>query len=131
MKQRDLVNLLNRAAAALETPADLTPDDHQQLVQDLIAEAAFAGAATIFAFIVDPAHSWLRVTRAQIAAVSLKPEDFSRYSYRGFKDDFYLEEDCDAPKFLAAWEKIHGKPQFTELHTNRSSLVRKLPPIHD
>ncbi len=40
MKNRDLVNLLNRAAAALETPADLTAQDVRDLIADLTTEAA-------------------------------------------------------------------------------------------
>ena len=36
---RDLKNLLNRAAAALETPGDLTVDDKQDLIMDLTNEA--------------------------------------------------------------------------------------------
>jgi hypothetical protein len=39
LKTRDLVNLLNRAAAALETPADLTEQEQGELVQDLTAAA--------------------------------------------------------------------------------------------
>lgn len=39
LKVRDLKNLLNRAAAALETPTDLTPDDVAALIEDL-TEAA-------------------------------------------------------------------------------------------
>lgn len=36
---RDLANLLNRAAAALETPGDLTGEDKQELIKDLLYEA--------------------------------------------------------------------------------------------
>ena len=39
MKNRELVNLLNRAAAALETPQDLTKEDMEQLIEDLIVAA--------------------------------------------------------------------------------------------
>ena len=42
MKTRDLVNLLNRAAAALETPGDLEPGDVEALIEDLtVAAKAF------------------------------------------------------------------------------------------
>lgn len=38
MKQRDLFNLLARAAAALETPQDLTDSDRAELIEDLMAQ---------------------------------------------------------------------------------------------
>jgi hypothetical protein len=40
VKNRDTVNLLNRAAAALETPEDLAFDDVEALIEDLTSEAA-------------------------------------------------------------------------------------------
>jgi hypothetical protein len=39
MKRRDLVNLLNRARAALETPKDLTPRQVADLIDDLYLAA--------------------------------------------------------------------------------------------
>lgn len=36
----ELVNLLNRAAAALETPDDLTEEDKAYLIEDLVVMAA-------------------------------------------------------------------------------------------
>jgi hypothetical protein len=39
LKPRDLANLLNRAAAALETPDDLTPQDKADLIEDLVVAA--------------------------------------------------------------------------------------------
>lgn len=39
MKTRDLLNLLNRAAAALETPKDLTPKERAELIEDLLHAA--------------------------------------------------------------------------------------------
>lgn len=38
-QSRDLTNLLNRAAAALETPADLTDQERQELIEDLTSAA--------------------------------------------------------------------------------------------
>jgi len=35
MKTKDLVNLLNRAAAALETPKDLNQQEFQDVIDDL------------------------------------------------------------------------------------------------
>lgn len=39
MKERDLVNLLNRAAAAIETPNDLNDQERDELVEDLTVAA--------------------------------------------------------------------------------------------
>jgi len=39
MKTRDLINLLNRAAAAIETPNDLNEAEIIELIEDLIAVA--------------------------------------------------------------------------------------------
>ena len=40
IKHRELINLLNRAAAAIETPDDLTKRDFSDLVEDLVITAA-------------------------------------------------------------------------------------------
>jgi len=55
----------------------------------------------MFNFYNDPGHGWLEVTTAQVAAVGLKVSDFSRSSYRR-GNTLYLEEDCDAGRFLTA-----------------------------
>jgi hypothetical protein len=39
MKTRDLINMLNRAAAVINDPASETEEEKEQLVQDLISEA--------------------------------------------------------------------------------------------
>lgn len=39
MKTRDLINLLNRAAAAIETPNDLSEVETIELIEDLIVAA--------------------------------------------------------------------------------------------
>ncbi|MCK5548792.1 MAG: hypothetical protein KAI64_07235 [Thermoplasmata archaeon] len=48
-----------------------------------------------YTFISDPGHGWLRVPLAEIKDVAL-----SNYSYRDH-EFAYLEEDCDAPKFMS------------------------------
>jgi hypothetical protein len=60
-----------------------------------------------FTLIADPGHGWLKVTVNDIYKVGLKPTDFSRYSYRSGRN-CYLEEDCDAPKFVDAWTATFG-----------------------
>ena len=73
----------------------------------------------------DPAHGWLEVPRKVITDLNLA-KDISKYSYR---DDinYYLEEDCDAGKFLATFESYHGyMPTISNVHTNNSHWIRNL-----
>tara|TARA_R100001460_G_scaffold87656_2_gene129106 strand:- start:827 stop:1150 length:324 start_codon:yes stop_codon:yes gene_type:complete len=44
----------------------------------------------------DSGHSWLQVPASFVLAVGFEPSTYS-YINDGF---FYLEEDCDAPKFI-------------------------------
>jgi hypothetical protein len=68
----------------------------------------------MFIFYSDPGHGWLEVSAANLRALGLNPTDFSTCSYRK-GNVFYLEEDCDAPKFITAWEaKNKTKFQFRE-----------------
>jgi hypothetical protein len=60
------------------------------------------------AYITDPGHGWLLVTTGQLAEVDMGPEDFSRYSYRQ-GDVLALEEDCDMPRFLEAYQAKRGE----------------------
>lgn len=51
-------------------------------------------------FHTDAGHGWLKVNRADIDALGIA-DQISRYSYQ--KGDYaYLEEDCDASRFLEA-----------------------------
>ena len=55
---------------------------------------------TALRFISDSAHGWLEVPTVDVAAAGVTP---SRYSYiDGHSGLTYLEEDCDAPKYLNA-----------------------------
>jgi hypothetical protein len=83
------------------------------------------GTMTTFTMFADPAHGWLQVTLVDLAHIGLKPTDFSEYSYRD-DDKLYLEEDEDAPKFIAAWTEMEGKPDIQVSNTNSWSFVQKL-----
>ncbi|QEF98138.1 hypothetical protein Mal15_21860 [Stieleria maiorica] len=77
-----------------------------------------------YRFLSDPSHGWLRVPMADI--VSLRLEDrISRFSY--VRDAIaYLEEDNDAPAFIAAYVTEFGRrPSITEAPpANNASRVR-------
>jgi hypothetical protein len=55
--------------------------------------------------------------------VGLGPEDFSAYSYRR-GDHLYLEEDCDAGRFLAAWQKALRKFDVRYIDDGYNSPIR-------
>jgi len=83
----------------------------------------------IFTMYSDPGHAWLQVTHQDFCNVGLRPIDFSEFSFRG-RDCFYLEEDCDAPKFLKAYESLHKQLIINNVYTNSESFIRLLPSIN-
>jgi hypothetical protein len=84
----------------------------------------------IFTYHIDPGHGWVEVDWTELKKLSLNPTDFSQYSYRKH-NTFFLEEDCDAPKFIAAYKAKHGEePTLREKHSQGSSFVRGLEPIY-
>ena len=84
---------------------------------------------TTFKFYNDPGHGWIEVQWTDLKALNLNPTDFSRYSYRK-GNTFYLEEDCDASKFVEAYQAKHGcAPQFADVYQEHT-FIRNLPPIY-
>jgi hypothetical protein len=83
-----------------------------------------------FTFLSDPGHAWLQVPVGDVIDLGMTQLDFSSCSYCcgvGADKVLFLEEDCDAPKFLDAYERVHGaKPTINENHTDRDSFVRFL-----
>jgi hypothetical protein len=89
---------------------------------------AYCKQTATFKFYNDPGHGWIEVQASDLKALGLTPRDFSRYSYRRH-NTFYLEEDCDASKFVAVYETKYGcKPEFTDVYQERT-FIRALPPI--
>jgi hypothetical protein len=77
-----------------------------------------------FTLHTDNGHGWLRVTIAEITMLRFHINDFSRYSYRK-NDDLFLEEDCDAGKFLNAFQAMYGEPHINVENYNGSSPIRR------
>lgn len=72
----------------------------------------------------DPGHGWVKVPAETILAIGLKAADFTPYSYVDH-GHMFLEEDCDASKFVSAFEKkFNTAPRFTGKHCNGQSRVR-------
>lgn len=85
---------------------------------------------TCFNFWNDPGHGWLQVSDADLRALGLTRADFSKYSYAR-NDQVYLEEDCDASKFIGRYvERNRITPKFASRHSNRDSFIRSLPRIN-
>jgi hypothetical protein len=68
----------------------------------------------------DPGHGWLEVPAGLVTVHGITP---SRYSYSQ-GGNYYLEEDCDAPRFLKALEATGVTVNFKEKHTNHDHPIR-------
>jgi hypothetical protein len=75
-------------------------------------------------FHYDDGHGWLKVPLSTLAQFGLQCADFSSYSYRN-KDCIYLEEDCDATKFLAIAGPT-GAGRIIEISDGASSFIRRM-----
>jgi hypothetical protein len=71
-----------------------------------------------YRFIADPGHAWLEVDMSEAIALGVKPSAYS-YKHNGM---WYLEEDCDAPLFVAA-KKARGEPvEFVEVYQENTPI---------
>ena len=61
-----------------------------------------------FVFHTDPGHGWLEVTMEEVKDVGLSLDSFTECSYRE-RNLLFLEEDCDAPRFIEAYRAKYGK----------------------
>ena len=74
-------------------------------------------------FFTDPGHGWLEVPLAEIVNLGIR-KDISHYSFLN-GSTAYLEEDCDAGRFIEAYKAKYGEtPAIAEIHTNYDSHVR-------
>jgi hypothetical protein len=73
-------------------------------------------------FICDPSHGWGEVPISLINDLGIA-DKISQYSYiKG--SNAYLEEDCDLPIFLNAYERTGEKVDFEEVFSNHDSWIR-------
>lgn len=74
----------------------------------------------VYVFHTDPGHGWLAVKKKEL--ISLGVAGISAYSYvKG--DTVYLEEDCDAAKFMQAYEVMFGKkPKYRDSYLERTPI---------
>jgi hypothetical protein len=76
---------------------------------------------------IDPGHGWLEVHFSELRRLSLNPTDFTRYSYRR-GNTFFLEEDCDAMKFVEAWQFANDR-KIETITKHGGEFIRRLPSI--
>lgn len=70
----------------------------------------------------DPGHGWLAVKTAELDDLGIAQE-ISHCSYQRGKTT-YLEEDCDAPRYIEAQKARGVKVDVVCKHTNRRSPIR-------
>lgn len=81
----------------------------------------------VFKFYSDPGHGWLAVKITDLADMGLL-NLISRYSYiRG--NTVYLEEDCDASKFIDNWKMKHCEFKYEAKHSDKRSPIRSYEPF--
>jgi len=73
-----------------------------------------------YIFHEDPGHGWLEVKRAELVKLGIL-DQISHYSYQ--KDDkVFLEEDCDATKFLQAKKALGEEVTFDEQYLDNTPI---------
>ena len=75
-------------------------------------------------YIQDPGHGWIAADRQMLAFLGLL-EATSTYSYQD-QDLIWLEEDCDAPRFLSALSRVGIDYEIIETHTRVDAWIRSL-----
>ena len=80
-----------------------------------------------FDFHSDAGHGWLKVHVTQL--IDFAPHvEFSNHSYHD-DEHFYLEEDCDAPKFLRELTIQGIVYSFNEIFDGDDSFIRSLDSV--
>jgi hypothetical protein len=70
----------------------------------------------------DPGHAWGKVKRQVLNNLGIA-DKITRYSYQ-FKDNVYLEEDCDLALLHDTLSKQDVRVKFVEKRTTRDSKIR-------
>lgn len=121
LKPRELSNLLNRAAAALETPADLSESDRTALVEDLVAAAG--PDLTLCPPINPPVFD---NTQAETEGWAVF------FSYGNERDEFRIERSDEAEVFHSdakAWTFVWKKAKAGSIyHQDALDFIKKYSP---
>lgn len=73
-----------------------------------------------YTFYSDAGHGWLKVTLKELVNLGIA-ESISGYSYMSLTHA-YLEEDCDAPKFVNALKAKGIEVSFKEQYSSKSAI---------
>ena len=76
----------------------------------------------MYRFIEDPGHGWLEVPRSELRELGILGS-ISPYSFQA-GEMVYLEEDCDAPRFLDAYKAAHGEAPDYEMFNEDPTEIR-------
>ena len=76
----------------------------------------------------DPSHAWAKVKRQVLVNLGID-KDVSAYSYQ-YKDNVYLEEDCDLTLLYQRLLKDNVQMKFVEKHTDKDSRIRNYESYH-
>jgi len=77
-------------------------------------------------FHTDPGHGWLEVLRADLVRFGIA-DSISQFSY-SMGQVVFLEEDCDAPKYLEALRSRAIDYIIRDVHYNRDAPIRAMNP---
>ena len=75
-----------------------------------------------YAWITDAGHGWLRVDRSEYKLTGFQASGFSYAD----ESSVYLEEDCDAPRYLAVHKGSLSPRSFPVHHYNGLSPIRDM-----
>jgi len=70
----------------------------------------------------DAGHAWGKVKRQVLENLGIA-DKISHYSYM-YKDNVYLEEDCDLSLLFQTLTALDTKIKFVEKHTDKQSRIR-------
>ncbi len=71
----------------------------------------------------DSSHGWVEVPIDLLVTLGIK-DKISTYSYTN-ANNAYLEEDCDMPIFIRAYEEANGcTPKLIDNHEDRECFIR-------
>jgi hypothetical protein len=75
----------------------------------------------------DPGHGWVAVDVEHLKRLNIA-DTISSYSYISRdKQTAYLEEDCDAGRYIAACKAAGIVVELRDQHSNSDSFIRRLP----
>lgn len=76
----------------------------------------------------DPSHAWAKVKRQVLVNLGIDKQ-VSEYSYQ-YKDNVYLEEDCDLTLLYQRLLKDEVRMKFVEKHSEKPSRIRSYESYH-